>query len=195
VPILTYNFKNSVTPDNCKYIIDYCESNYELKNARMGKEWETSIDNPKERITKVAFIDGTTEKDEDIRKLMHGFILEANDEFFNYDVRFFETIQFARYEGGGHYNWHQDYFEEMIRKDYPRCRKLSATLNLTPYNETGGHLEFFNGFNETEEEHLRKLNGIGTAIVFDSREWHRVTPIDDGIRYSLVCWSQGPHFK
>ena len=53
MPILTYNFKNSVTPDNCKYIIDYCESNYELKNARMGKEWETSIDNPKERITPV----------------------------------------------------------------------------------------------------------------------------------------------
>ena len=51
MPILTYNFKNSVTPDNCKYIIDYCESNYELKNARMGEEWETSIDNPKEKTS------------------------------------------------------------------------------------------------------------------------------------------------
>ena len=34
----------------------------------------------------------------------------------------------------------------------------------------------------------------GTVIVFDSRDWHRVTPVTKGVRYSLVCWTVGPRF-
>ena len=33
----------------------------------------------------------------------------------------------------------------------------------------------------------------GSVIVFDSRDWHRVTPITKGIRYSIVCWTKGPN--
>ncbi len=34
----------------------------------------------------------------------------------------------------------------------------------------------------------------GSAIVFDSRDWHRVTPVTKGVRYSIVCWTVGPNF-
>ena len=196
VPILTYNYNNTVTKKNCEYIIDYCSSNYKMIEARMGKDVDNSVINLKERKTEVSFIDGTTQRDKDIISMMQNFITEANDNFFNYDIEGFETVQFAKYESGGHYNWHQDYFEEMIKKEYPKCRKLSATLTLSEYNESGGHLELFDGRNEGRtKEDIKQMNTIGTAVVFDSREWHRVTPIKNGVRYSLVCWSQGPHFR
>jgi len=35
----------------------------------------------------------------------------------------------------------------------------------------------------------------GSIIIFDSREWHRVSPVTKGVRYSLVSWSLGPAFK
>ena len=34
----------------------------------------------------------------------------------------------------------------------------------------------------------------GSVIVFDSRDFHRVTPVTKGTRYSIVCWTVGPNF-
>ena len=34
----------------------------------------------------------------------------------------------------------------------------------------------------------------GAVIVFDSRDFHRVTPCTKGTRYSIVCWTVGPNF-
>ena len=194
VPSLTYNFNNTVTKKNCEYLIDYCLSNYEMTTARMGKDFESGKVNLEERKTKVSFIDGTSQRDKDIRSMMQNFITEANDNFFHYDIVGFEAIQFSKYEDGGHYKWHQDYFPEMMKKEYPRSRKLSVSLTLTDYNESGGHLEIFNGDAYSKDD-IKQMNSLGTAVVFDSREWHRITPIKNGVRYSLVCWSQGPHFK
>ena len=71
----------------------------------------------------------------------------------------------------------------------------------------GGNLEFWNGMKKREEiklttgtvmtsEELEKdIRDQGTVIVFDSRDWHRVTPVTKGTRYSLVCWTVGPNFK
>ena len=86
VPILTYNYNNTVTKKNCEYIIDYCSSNYKMIEARMGKDVDNSVINLKERKTEVSFIDGTTQRDKDIISMMQNFITEANDNFFNYDT-------------------------------------------------------------------------------------------------------------
>ena len=47
----------------------------------------------------------------------------------------------------------------------------------------------------TDEEMEKDIRDQGTVIVFDSRDWHRVTPVTKGTRYSLVCWTVGPNFK
>ena len=39
-----------------------------------------------------------------------------------------------------------------------------------------------------------QIKSVGTVIVFDSRDWHRVTPVTKGVRYSIVCWTVGPNF-
>ena len=52
----------------------------------------------------------------------------------------------------------------------------------------GGNFEF-RGMGEEE-----CLEGEGTVIVFPSFNWHQVTPVTKGTRYSLVAWFVGPPF-
>ena len=72
-------------------------------------------------------------------------------------------------------------------------RKLSTIVQLSnPDDYEGGEFQFFNG--EEEPEDL-KIKSQGSVIVFDSLDWHRLTPITSGVRYSLTQWSQGPKFQ
>ena len=79
------------------------------------------------------------------------------------------------------------------------------TFCLTdPDTYEGGNLEFFNGgkgFSDFPlpdgrvikgEQVAKDIRAQGSAIVFDSYDWHRVTPVTKGIRYSIVCWTVGP---
>ena len=109
---------------------------------------------------------------------------------------YFQAIQFARYQNGGHYDWHQDASgDTAIAKE---CRKLSLTMSLTDHTTyDGGYLEFYNGekpYKHEEHDVAKDVKDQGSVIVFDSRDWHRVTPVTKGVRYSIVCWTVGPHF-
>ena len=66
----------------------------------------------------------------------------------------------------------------------------------------GGELQFYSGDRPMEdmgeitgEQITNDIKSQGTVIVFDSRDWHRVTPVTKGIRHSIVCWTVGPNFK
>ena len=83
-------------------------------------------------------------------------------------------------------------------------RKLSLSFILSdPDTFEGGELQFWNGnrpmlnhLSEEEQELTRKdLQAQGTMVIFDSRDWHRVTPVTSGVRYSVVCWAVGTMFK
>ena len=86
-------------------------------------------------------------------------------------------------------------------------RKLSLTFCLSDPNKyEGGELQFYNGERPrlgytlsdgteiTAEQIKEDIRSQGSVIVFDSRDWHRVTPVTKGTRYSIVCWSVGPNF-
>ena len=60
-----------------------------------------------------------------------------------------------------------------------------------PEDYEGCEVQLYKGDNDPDE--LPK--GQGTIIVFDSREWHRVSPTISGTRYSLVMWARGPRFQ
>ena len=64
--------------------------------------------------------------------------------FFHYNLDYFQAIQFARYQNGGHYDWHQD--ASGNTELGPESRKLSLTMSLTDHTTyDGGYLEFYNG--------------------------------------------------
>jgi PKHD-type hydroxylase len=70
-------------------------------------------------------------------------------------------------------------------------RKLSMVLQLShPSEYEGGDLELMTG----NVPHICKKEK-GLLYAFPSYILHRVTPITNGTRRTLVVWTSGPRFK
>ena len=175
-----YVFPRAVKPEVCDQIVTDCKKNI-LKKASVLNFDKTGRDNPEIRKTSIHFI---TEKDNKINELAWHFLREANKKQFNYDLTFFQAIQFAEYRTNDFFGWHQD------------------ASWIDPDTFEGGELQFFNGDRPMEDmgeitgkQVQQDIQAQGTIIVFDSRDWHRVTPLESGTRHSIVCWCVGGNFK
>tara|TARA_B100000029_G_C17343363_1_gene876143 strand:+ start:49 stop:672 length:624 start_codon:yes stop_codon:yes gene_type:complete len=203
-----YIFPRAIPKEKCEEMLASCLQNAKWEDAtifdgvlRDSNETITgeiepakpnSTSDHKIRKTDVSFV---TDKDNMVNEVVWDYIRHANKIFFKYNLDHFQAVQFARYQNGGHYDWHQDY---NYTEGATECRKLSLTMSLT--DETtyeGGELEFYNGgkpYRQGKNNVLSDVRAQGSVIVFDSYDWHRVTPVTKGIRYSLVCWTVGPCF-
>ena len=197
-----YIFPQAIEKKECKRLLKYCLQHSNFEDASVIKSGysdvsDTDADDKSEtkhetRKTAVSFI---TDRQNLMNDLVWGFIRQANAEFFKYKLDYFQAIQFARYQDGGHYKWHQDASPQDLANE---GRKLSLTFSLTDDTEyDGGLLQFYNGdrpYEDKDHDIERDIKSVGTVIVFDSRDWHRVTPVTKGVRYSIVCWTVGPNF-
>ena len=191
-----YVFPRAVDPDVCEQIVKDCKQNILNKASIYGYD-KKGRDDPEVRKTSIHFI---KDKDNNINELAWHFLREANKIQFNYDLEYFQAIQFAEYKDGGFYGWHQDASGIDPNNE---TRKLSLTLALSsPDTFEGGELQFYNGGRPMEdkdeitvEQVTNDIKSQGTVIVFDSHDWHRVTPVTKGVRHSIVCWTVGPNFK
>ena len=196
-----YVFPRVVSKKECEKLLDYCIKNTEFKEAEVLNKGESDSDIDRHgrldssiRKTDVAFVEADGNKDNKVNEVAWHYLNEANDLKFNYKFRIYQTVQFARYRDGGHYGWHRDVNESAISPN-GESRKLSLTLCLTdPKDYEGGELQFFNGERPMDKKTIEEIRGQGSVIVFDSRDWHRVTPVTKGTRYSIVCWTVGPNF-
>ena len=192
-----YVFPRVVAPNVCEQIIKDCKENILEKALINSYGNKSSRDDPAIRKTLVSFI---TDKDNKINELVWHFLREANKIQFNYDLEHFEAVQFAEYREGDFFDWHQD---TSGIKQSNEIRKLSLTLVLSnPDTFEGGELQFYNGgrpiqdMGEITADQIKSdIKAQGTVIVFDSQDWHRVTPVTKGVRHSVVCWTVGPDFK
>ena len=211
-----YVFPRAVPKKECRKLLKYCIKNTKFGEASVlnkgatdsggSEEREKMLDDrsridPEIRKTDIGFI---TDKDNMVNKIAWHYLREANKINFNYKLDYFQPVQFARYRNGGHYDWHQD---ASGQNAHGESRKLSLTFCLTdPKDYEGGELEFFGGNRPMEEMELpdgtnipaeqikQDIRDQGSVIVFDSRDYHRVTPCTKGTRYSIVCWTVGPNF-
>ena len=196
-----YVFPRTISKKECEKLLDYCIKNTELKEASVLNKGESDADDvrtgrtdPSIRKTDVAFVEPDGNEDNKVNEVAWDFLNEANTRQFNYEIESYQLVQFARYRDGGHYGWHRDVNESAISPN-GEMRKLSLTLCLTdPKEYEGGELQFFNGERPEKQMVINDIQDQGSVIVFDSRDWHRVTPVTKGTRYSLVCWSVGPNF-
>ena len=192
-----YVFPRVVAPDVCEQITKDCKDNVLEKALVDSYSNKSARDDPTIRKTLVSFI---TDKDNKINELVWYFLREANKIQFNYNLEHFEAVQFAEYREGDFFDWHQD---TSGIKQSNEIRKLSLTLVLSnPDTFEGGELQFYNGgrpiqdMGEITADQIKSdIKAQGTVIVFDSQDWHRVTPITKGVRHSVVCWTVGPDFK
>lgn len=120
----------------------------------------------------------------------------ANEEYFFDLDGFSEELQFTAYETpGAHYIWHHDGLDPGLEH-----RKLSLVLQLTSPDEyEGADLEFLEVAEDYDQdmraEYLADCRAQGTVATFPAFEYHRVTPLESGKRYSIVCWLAGPPFR
>tara|TARA_B100000959_G_C14873289_1_gene579257 strand:+ start:7 stop:591 length:585 start_codon:yes stop_codon:yes gene_type:complete len=192
-----YIFPRAVKPDVCEQIVKDCKQNILEEASLYNFDKTSSTNDPKIRKT---FINWVEDKDNKVNALAWHFLREANKTQFNYDLTYFQPIQFGEYKDGGFFEWHQD--DANVDKSN-EIRKLSLVLVLSdPDTFEGGELQFYNGDRPmrdmgeiTAEQATNDIKSQGTVVVFDSRDWHRVTPVTKGVRHSIVCWTVGPNFK
>jgi len=188
-------FPRAIKPDVCEQIVKECKHNILEEALVYNYDKALPRDEPLVRKTSIHFI---KDKDNKVNELAWHFLREANKIQFNYDLTYFQAIQFAEYKNGGFYGWHQD--DNAIDDE---IRKLTAVIVVSnPDTFEGGELQFYNGDRPMEdmgeitaEQVTNDIKAQGSVIVFDSRDWHRVTPVTKGVRYSIVCWTVGPNFK
>lgn len=118
-------------------------------------------------------------------------IFDTNNQFFNYDLYGFDSIQYTTYEKKDYYDWHQDVVIGRQEKHVLPPRKLSASILLND-DFKGGEFEFFTGTSHGPERPPLKK---GSILIFSSFMYHRVAPVTKGVRSSLVVWALGPKFK
>jgi PKHD-type hydroxylase len=164
-------FENFLSTEECDFILNKCKKELTLSEAQVS----TNNPNPpyKRRKSSVGWI-------EDL-----GFLNERLEnklrETFNIngmEVTGLGDYQFTEYKEGEYFDWHTDSTDSVFTH---RFASVVIQLNDT-YSD--GILEIKN----IKEELVPIQNKIGTLYIFNSKLLHRVTPVTDGVRYSLVNW-------
>lgn len=186
-------FPGAFTPKQCDRIVEYGLS-LTAEGAEVGGTREEQGQEDITRRSRTAWV----EPDEApwiFDKL--GRLAQRANRTYGFDLLgFTEDAQFTLYdEPGAFYDWHQDGLGGEVA-----IRKLAIVVQLSdPADYRGGALEVMGVVHEYEPDDVAAWSddarARGSVIVFPAFEYHRVTPIVSGKRYSLVCWVGGPPFR
>lgn len=197
-------FQKILTDDFCDKVIKHALHKktqlgltfpYTNKN-KLSKKELTNLKNV--RNSKIVWLEDSWIYNE-LTPLIH----KANENAgWNFDIDWFETAQFTIYGKKQHYDWHQDSLIEPYESTdinfNKKIRKLSITCTLS--NEktyVGGNFQL--DIKDKDRKNvlvdLKEIKPRGSVVVFPSSEWHRVTPVTKGTRYSLVIWAIGKPFR
>lgn len=175
----------------CDHVIEMGKRLQSIE-ANIGFD-ETGRKDNEYRRSKIAWAHPWMQEWKDVFWQMQHLFQQANKNAFGFDLSQLSEIQFTEYNGGdkGKYDWHTDlnWVDEK-----PFHRKLSMVIQLSDGNSyKGGDLELKPpALGEPDAVKLRKR---GTVICFPSLVEHRVTPVTEGKRYSLVAWYEGPKLR
>jgi PKHD-type hydroxylase len=182
-------FPAMLSPPECKEIIRIGESR-QLEAGKIGNGINSeSIEDTNYRCVQTSAI--TDDDAPWLYQKLRDHVIRTNVDFFRMDIHgFFEHLVFLKYtydpEKPGKYNWHQD-----IGGGMSSLRKLSTVTQLSdPADYEGGRLHLFTN-KDLDPEHI----AMGDTIIFPSYLPHCVTPLERGVRYSLVSWVTGPQYR
>jgi len=181
-----YYFDSVISSEDCdSFVNSFDDKEFDSGQIKLddtGNEGEGEI-----RKSKVLWIDPK----HIMVRAVWSYILEVNTmiDGFNLLLDGYEPkAQLTKYDNiGDNYSWHTDTFISNNKSD--SIRKLSLSLQLSkPEDYKGSELQLFNGDKEPEKLPINQ----GSIVIFRSEEWHRVTQLLEGVRYSLVFWGTGP---
>ncbi len=157
-------------------------------SATRNEQGKKSVSNNSYRTSRVGWI---PKQDQYLwlYKKMGDLVNEANSQLWNFDLfGMAEPIQLTEYHANeeGHYDWHTD-----VGAGKTSLRKLSITIQVSDGADyQGGELQFMSRRAPQVAE-----KKAGSAYVFPSYLLHRVKPVSQGIRRSIVVWVSGPPFR
>jgi len=111
--------------------------------------------------------------------------LAANHAAWKFDVTHANQAEFLAYPAGGRYQAHVDTFLQ----HGDECRKLTVLAFLND-NFKGGKFFLQDGQNRYYPPQTK-----GTVLVFPSFIMHGVEDVQEGERFSVVCWMVGKFFR
>lgn len=186
-------FERALTEAQCDRVLDSGLS-ASAGSAELQRAADSEADDAI-RSSRVDWIAPGPEHDWLYKRL--GAVAAKANRSYGFDLTgFAEDVQFTAYDTpGAFYTWHVDGLDTGVAQ-----RKLSIVVQLSdPADYRGATLEFLPTATDLDEDahgdHVESISGRGTAIVFPSFEYHRVTPLISGVRYSLVSWVSGPPFR
>ena len=184
---LYWLWEKELTPEKCQDIIDRAGDDFEDATIGTDSLADTRLDD-KTRKTNIHW-----NNDQDLFDMAFHYMQSANKKSgWNLQVDAAESFQIGQYPTGGHYNWHVDGLgldpinAPENKSMHGKVRKISMVVWLNE-DFKGGDFQF-------HKSHL-KSNVIkpkqGSIIMFPSWVMHRVTPVTQGTRYSMVSWFVG----
>ena len=126
-----------------------------------------------------------------VKDLLYNYVDHSCQNAFGVNAYKNAEIQYTEYHASenGHYDWHHDI---NWNADDGLDRKLSITVQLSdPSEYEGGDFEFSEVPNPEKEDAKQK----GSVLIFPSYLVHRVAPVTQGVRKSLVAWFKGPRWQ
>lgn len=167
--------------NQCKDIIALSEDSQNIHKTGRIQEETSNVVNIDTRQTDVYVIH---ENNSWVDALICTVALAANKTFELNISGLLERPQLLKYTAPSKgYDWHMD-----VGNGDASNRKISISILLND-NYEGGELAFF-----MRGEQVIKADA-GSAICFPSFLPHRVTPLTEGVRWSLVSWITGDPFR
>jgi PKHD-type hydroxylase len=194
-PYASYELHHGVfTPKQCARIVARGLAEPTTEGGLEGIDGDEVLDTSV-RDSRTAWLAPADDTDWIYSKLA-AVALKANRRYEFALTGFEENLQFTTYDRpGAFYTWHQDGLDGPVAH-----RKLSLVVQLSdPADYRGAELQFFDVAEDYDDDDLDAFTEAstrqGTVIVFPSLEYHRVLPLRDGVRHSLVSWVSGPPFR
>tara|TARA_A100000172_G_C2992245_1_gene93250 strand:- start:41 stop:682 length:642 start_codon:yes stop_codon:yes gene_type:complete len=178
-------------PDECEQYIRDAQKGLRTTSFKKGEVGSPEANASFElRNSDVCFFKTHKSENNPLFSKLTEVLINANQSFFGYDIFEIEAAQFSTYssEYKGFYNKHVDI---MPNSSGIGVRKLSFSVQLSdPDSYKGGDLLL-----HTTNKPTQAPKEIGSVTIFPSFTLHEVTPVTEGVRYSLVGWVTGPAWK
>lgn len=159
--------ENFLSEEECSNILSKCKNELKLSDAKV------SVGSLKDRKSSIGWVDNLGDINERVKNT-----LRDTFNFGGMEVTGLGSFQFTEYKIGEFYRWHTD------RDSSAFYNRFASTVILLNKDYEGGVLEIKN----SEGEIIPITQKVGTLYIFDSNLLHQVTPVESGVRYSLVNW-------
>ena len=175
--MIDYVIEQIFSPQECADIIELGKHGGIKKEDNVVNNNNVEV-NKSVRSTEIYFIN-----DVSLYQKIMPHVVRLNK--WNYNFSRVEPLQLGIYKEGDHYDWHVD--DDGVAYD----------INAGPFAGLNRRLSFSILLNEDFEggefvmNDVLPLNKTGQILIFPSTIKHKVNPVTQGTRYSLVGWCCG----